>query len=234
MATISIIFDILLYCIIAYFAFAIIASFIAKNRNAHTGEHTIFLRTNGLHLEIIVPYQSQLFDWKQFILPPDKKDNTQYLAFGWGDKDFYLNTPHWKDAKLFTVCKALFWPTKGVFRVTYITESIHENLSTVELKLTTDQMIKLHKNILKKLAIVEGCTAQYKCKAETEKHHFYHALGTYSLFNTCNTWVNRTLVRSGIRSCLWTIFDRAIMWQVKQTVKHPSVRTNPVHEKTTL
>ncbi|MBC7451985.1 MAG: DUF2459 domain-containing protein, partial [Cytophagales bacterium] len=37
--------------------------------------------------------------------------------------------------------------------------------------------------------------------------NFYDANGSYSLFKSCNTWVNIGLKKSDISTCLWTPFD---------------------------
>ena len=39
---------------------------------------------------------------------------------------------------------------------------------------------------------------------------FYEAIGSYSLFHTCNSWTNNTLKISGQKACLWTPFDFGI------------------------
>ena len=40
---------------------------------------------------------------------------------------------------------------------------------------------------------------------------FFEATGSYSCLYTCNTWVNSTLKKSGIKACLWTPFDSALI-----------------------
>ncbi len=59
------------------------------------------------HTDLVLPVTSAIIDWKsQFPLadfvqiPPD----AGYVAIGWGDREFYLNTPEWKDL---TVSRAL-------------------------------------------------------------------------------------------------------------------------------
>ena len=44
-------------------------------------------------------------------------------------------------------------------------------------------------------------------KGYTPYDDFYEALGSYSLFNTCNTWVNSACKESNIKACLWTPYD---------------------------
>lgn len=41
--------------------------------------------------------------------------------------------------------------------------------------------------------------------------NFYKAKGSYSCFNSCNSWVNRGFKRFGLRACLWTPFDFGLL-----------------------
>ena len=38
----------------------------------------------------------------------------RYVAIGWGDRGFYVDTPTWADLKLSTLCNALFVPSESV------------------------------------------------------------------------------------------------------------------------
>jgi hypothetical protein len=44
---------------------------------------------------------------------------------------------------------------------------------------------------------------------------FYHANGTYHLFDTCNNWANTALKRTGVKTALWSPFGYAIFNHVK-------------------
>ncbi|HSQ41200.1 MAG TPA: DUF2459 domain-containing protein [Fibrobacteraceae bacterium] len=48
-----------------------------------------------------------------------------------------------------------------------------------------------------------------------ETDALYEATGKYSLFNTCNTWVNRGLKKCGQWACLWTPFEEGVFQQYK-------------------
>lgn len=50
-------------------------------------------------------------DWSQkipFSQTKGKSTDFNYIAFGWGDKGFYLDTPTWADLKFSTAFKAAF------------------------------------------------------------------------------------------------------------------------------
>jgi len=78
-------------------------------------ENEIFITTNGVHLDIVLSVENidTEFLKKLEILP-----QTKYLAFGWGDKQFYINTPEWKDLTFNTAFKALFLKSETAMHVT--------------------------------------------------------------------------------------------------------------------
>ena len=75
----------------------------------------IYLSTNGVHLDIIIPkkYLSEkLIDGLIF------HDRAEYIAFGWGDKGFYLDTPTWADLTFSTAVSAMFLKGESAMHVT--------------------------------------------------------------------------------------------------------------------
>src|SRR6185437_6355456 len=70
---------------------------------------TIYVKSNGVHTDIIVPAKTELIDWKVKLNPKDfQKGELNYVAFGFGDKGFYLNTPTWADLKYPPAYNGLF------------------------------------------------------------------------------------------------------------------------------
>jgi hypothetical protein len=49
-----------------------------------------------------------------------------YLAFGWGDKGFYLNTPEWADLKVSTALNAAFGLSSSAIHSTFY-KKLREN-----------------------------------------------------------------------------------------------------------
>lgn len=208
------IFDVVAVCIIVYVLSVIIASIIPQNASAPIGEHVIYIRSNGLHLEFVIPYEYELYSWEPFIQAENRPpDSIRYVTFGMGDKEFYLNTPEWKDAKFSTVFKALFLPTDSVLRVKFIESDIEDNSDTAILLLTKEQYLSLQSNIRSKFVLKNNMPVKLHGAASNENQLFFEAKGKYSMFNTCNTWINNTLLKSNIRACLWTTFDKPILWQ---------------------
>lgn len=71
----------------------------------------IYILSNGVHTDIVVPIKNEIKDWRneiQFNQTQSKDSLMNFIAFGWGDKGFYLDTPEWSDLKASTACKAAF------------------------------------------------------------------------------------------------------------------------------
>src|SRR6476660_7849100 len=50
----------------------------------------IYIKTNGVHTDVILPIKSEILDWSKTIRLEDtaSKDTAmQYIAFGWGDRE---------------------------------------------------------------------------------------------------------------------------------------------------
>src|SRR6188768_1615000 len=84
-----------------YLLSAYILSRIGVDKEANDSKDvTIYIKTNGVHTDIVVPVKNDQFDWSQDIRFENtvSKDSVEkFVAFGWGDKGFYLETPTWGD-----------------------------------------------------------------------------------------------------------------------------------------
>ena len=72
---------------------------------------TIYIKSNGVHTDIVLPAKNDIKDWTteiQYSHTISKDSTLNYIAFGWGNKDFYLDTPEWTDLKMTTALKAAF------------------------------------------------------------------------------------------------------------------------------
>ncbi|MCZ4242974.1 TIGR02117 family protein [Pedobacter punctiformis] len=201
--------------ILLYFACAFCLSRITINKNPlNKQEIAIYIMTNGVHTDIVVPAKHLLMDWTKEI----KYSNTQsadssyhYLALGWGDKKFYLETPEFSDLKLNVALGAITGLNSSAMHATYY-KNIVEDESCKKLMIDSVQYAALVGYISKSFdQDANGHFINIKTKANYDHADaFYEAVGSYSIFKTCNTWANSALKKCGQKSCLWTIFDTPI------------------------
>lgn len=173
-----------------------------------------YILTNGVHTDIVFPIKNAQFDWTKeipFANTTSQSTDFNYLAIGWGDKGFYLDTPEWADLKVSTALNAAFWLGESAMHCTFYKEMI-ENEECVKIMLTEKQYAALTQYVTSKFDRDEnGKVIVIKTDAVySEKDAFYEAQGSYSFLNTCNTWTNNGLKAAGQKAALWTPTDFGI------------------------
>ena len=180
----------------------------------------IYLQGGAIHTDVVVPVKTADKDWSQRILYSNTRsgDTTlNYIAFGWGDKGFYLETPTWNDLKASTAFKAAFWLSTSAIHATYC-KTPEEKDHCVRLVISKEQYQRLIAYIENSLQadstghpVAIGANVRYN-----NNDAFYEAKGRYSLFHTCNTWTNNALKASGQKACWWTPLESGIFYQYRR------------------
>ena len=99
-------------------------------------EIEVYIQTNGVHSDIVVPVKNELKDWSkeiQFQQTKSKDSLMNYLSFGWGDKGFYLETPTWADLKASTAFNAAFGLGESAMHATFY-KKMAEGKDCVKIK----------------------------------------------------------------------------------------------------
>lgn len=174
-------------------------------------ENEIFITTNGVHVDIILPLGNNDFE---FLRELEILPGTKYISFGWGDKQFYINTPQWKDLTFKTAFIALFLKSESAMHVTCYFQKYDSwekiNLCSSQLDILKNYIENsFRKNDMGKLQKID-VPGYYKTDA------FYDATGSFSLFRTCNIWVNKALKVSGVETSVWSPFDFGILYHLPE------------------
>jgi len=180
----------------------------------------IYLKSNGVHTDLVVPIKNKYYNWsKHFHQSQILTSSVDYthIAIGWGDKGFYLDTPTWADLTIKTATKAALGLSSTAIHITYY-KTILENELCVKIAVSPEQYKRLYNYITTSAELTNSnkfihipTTANYGTNDA-----FYEAKGSYHLFKTCNTWVNKALKESGQKACLWTITSKQIINQYKK------------------
>lgn len=214
-ALLGLITFVLLYLLIAF-----CLSRITVPREADAKEEVaIYILTNGVHTDIVVPTTSDLYDWSRLVKFEHtlSKDTTyRYLALGWGDKGFYLETPEWKDLKASVAFKAAFGLSNTAIHATYY-KNMFEGESCRKIMISKEQYKRLINFVSGSFQKDENGHFKHIVTDAVYSNidAFYEANGSYSMLHTCNTWANNALKKSGQKSCLWTAFDTGIFLKYK-------------------
>ena len=189
----------ILYLIVSLILSSITIDRKIENKNY---EKIIYLNTNGVHLDIIISKEN-IDSLLLLGLKHEKSD--KYLSFGWGDENFYLNTPNWGDLTFKNAFSAMFLKSSTLM---HVTRHKSKGLNWVEIKITDSELKKLSiylQNTFK--TSDKGVKIILENKGYSSIDDFYKANDSYSCFKTCNSWVNSGFKESGLKSCLWTPFD---------------------------
>ena len=200
---------------LAYLLAACVLGNIVREPQRH-GAHaiTIYLLDNGVHTDLALPLNNAVFDWTTVIDPADARQlyfPLDYVAFGWGDRAFYLETPHWRDLKATTAWNAISGQGATIIHATFL-PPLRETAHSIAIPVSRDEYQALVASIRDSFRWSDdGRAIAIGGRAYGDHDAFYEARGSYSLFTTCNTWTNARLKAAGLTHVLWTPFSGSLM-----------------------
>ena len=169
-------------------------------------KHTIHVLSNGVHTDIILALEDVPERLRnQLTVRP----GTRYVAFGWGDKGFYLDTPTWAELRASVAFKAALLPSPTAMHVTYY-PAVGPDWYPV--RISAAQLADGLAFLYPSFRLTEtGLIQPIPDKGYGTNDDFYEAVGNYSMFYTCNVWANQYLKEMDIRTAIWAPFDWAIL-----------------------
>jgi len=193
---------------IAYLIVSLILTSITIDRKVDSkiSDKSIYLSTNGVHLNIVLPKKNI----DSSLLSGIKHNQTDnYLSFGWGDENFYINTPTWGDLTFKNAFRAMFLKSSTLMHVARYKQ---KQTDWIEIKINESELQKLNAYLQNTFESNEsGMKIILENKGYSSIDDFYKSKGSYSCFKTCNSWVNTGFKESGLKSCLWTPFDFGLL-----------------------
>ncbi|GAB3202277.1 TIGR02117 family protein [Pontibacter aydingkolensis] len=203
---------------VLFFATGFILSSFPLNRSfaqaTESDSIEIFVTSNGVHTDIIVPVVTPYIDWRTKIPLSDfeRVDSSYaYLGFGWGDRRFYMETPEWSDLKPGVVLSSALWPTRTAMHVEYIRNKLKPNKHQRPILVSPEQYQSLINYIDESFQKQNGSYRHISDSGYSHNDTFYEANGKFYLFKNCNNWVNQGLRKMGVKTAIWAPFPYAIM-----------------------
>lgn len=210
-AVIALILFILIYVIIMATATLLPSQFANHHINNDEQVIDIYVISNGVHTDFALPTKTDTHDWTSTFDPmhTNNKQADNWIFIGWGDRDFYLNTPTWSDLKASTALNALSGLSGSAIHISYkpnLTVQSCQKCRKITISNAQYQILIAH--------ILQSLPNEHK--AITNAHYwgndaFYPAVGSYNLFYTCNSWVNNGLKKADIKTALWTVTDFGVV-----------------------
>ncbi|MDX3909041.1 MAG: TIGR02117 family protein [Sphingobium sp.] len=168
---------------------------------------TIYVYTNGVHTGLVMPAVHPLHDWRSRVPASDLADPRHaapWLLFGWGERNFYLNTPTWDKVDPLVVLRAAAGSNTTLMHVDHL-QRVWNGPDLRHLVLSPAQYRALTKAIDADFApgpAIPGYGAD---------DAFYPGRGRYSALRTCNEWTGGKLRGIGVRIGLWTPLSWSVM-----------------------
>jgi uncharacterized protein (TIGR02117 family) len=184
--------------------------------NEANKEVTVYINSNGVHTDIVVPICNEQMDWaKELGLEEEllKDSALTRLAFGWGNKRFFLNTKDWSDLTFTTAFGAAFHLGTSAMHLiqTGIPDTALQNVITLEL--SKKQYGRLTDFLKDSFSKNGNSYIQVKEHPYGPRDFFFESTRSYGLAYTCNSWTNDALKASGQPACKWTAMRDGIYLQ---------------------
>src|SRR5690606_6805221 len=149
-------------------------------------ETAIFIKTNGVHTDIVVPISNDIIDWRELCDPKHSAsmmNAAEYVAIGWGDKGFYLNTPEWSDLKFSTAFNAAFYLGTSAMHTTFYNQ-VTEDENCIKIWISRAEYRLLVEFIRTSFATDSQGNTILIAGSYGNTDSFYDAQGRYNLFYT--------------------------------------------------
>ncbi|MBD2090243.1 DUF2459 domain-containing protein [Microcoleus sp. FACHB-1515] len=166
-----------------------------------------------IHTNILVPVYTDSFDWRNHL--PLPLHQQQYLGFGWGDRNWYMNPPTELSDTLSRGLQAMFFSDASVLGI-----QAYDRLPTQNIKcvgVTRSDYLKLMEFLQNAMQRnQQGEVIQLSNHPPTQTNYF-KAIGHYSILHNSNHWTAEGLDTVQINTPLWAGFSFAIMRQIEAT-----------------
>lgn len=192
---------------------------------------TIYVGGNDVHTNLIVPVQTDDFDWRQHLTLTAigrSGSDYRYLSFGWGDRQFYLQTPTWSDLRLPVALRALLLPTETVLHIQGhdAVPSSSEVYRVKPIGLSQSGYLQLTNFLLDSFARHPAGNIIRIRESHRYSGSFFAAKGRYSLVRTCNDWTAEGLRVAKVNTPLWAGLAAPVMHHAATTCSTPSMGVN--------
>lgn len=196
--------------IVCYLLAAFGLPFFPANRDAPVSHDVeAYIVSNGVHTDFVFPARSALMDWTT-VFPADAftamPADADFIAIGWGDREFYLSTPNWSDLTASRAFNAMLGRDHSLLHVEYLSAAELQT-DVYRLPLSQAQYTSLIRYVLDTAQRERAHGVNVPGAHYGRYDAFFAANGRYHLFNTCNNWIGRGLMQAGVKVSRWTPLD---------------------------
>ncbi len=197
-------------------AFALSVVSIPAQTTSCNQKTTIYLQYSLVHADFAIPIHalSDATRDEVSLLPHPSLGESEFLVFGLGDRDIYINTPVWADLKARFAAKALFLPSD---RAIHVEPAFGVFDTWIPLEICDYQVKALEDYIRAGFSRdAQGNVKEIAGLTYTGYDKFFEADGVYTMFNSCNNWANGGLKAAGIKAPIWSPFAQGVIYHAKR------------------
>ncbi|HEX4610830.1 MAG TPA: TIGR02117 family protein [Urbifossiella sp.] len=201
--------------LIVFYLLAVLVGLIPVNNDFEPAADgvEIMITSTAIHADLVLPVRNQTMDWGPLLPAGDftgDVNRATRVAFGWGNKEFYVDTRTWDDLKAGTVFRAVFWPSATCLHVEMWDDAAGP-AGARKTRISHEQYRRLVEYVLGSFRRDEsGRFLRIEPGAYGTNDAFYHAHGSYHAFNTCNCWAGRGLKAAGVRTGWFTPLPKTV------------------------
>lgn len=208
-------FEIFTLIVSAWLVFAFGLQHVRTGKENSTAGNSveIFIRSNGVHTDFVLPVRSACIAWDTFVSPAacNADSSYAYVAIGWGDKGFFLNTPTWGDLTFSTAFVAASGLGESAMHVDYLKNPPKIGERGKQFRISTEQYQQLIAYIRSSFLLQNNKAMLIDHAGYGKRDKFFEANGRYSLFMTCNEWTGDGMQAADMSVGVWTPLEFGIM-----------------------
>lgn len=182
-----------------------------------TGEPTrrILLLNNPIHTDIAIPIDDAVRERFAFLrrsgLPIDAP-GARYLVFGWGGREFYIETPTWSELKLRPLLKGLTLDRSVMHvDVSGALAEPHPEISGYDVgDRAFEQLLDYIRSSFEQAEAPKAIPGAFYGDFDA----FYPANGNFTAVLGCNTWTAAALRAAGLRTGWWNPLPASLAWSL--------------------
>ena len=169
----------------------------------------ILVINNGVHVDLVLPIDEPIYRWHDRFQSTDFQSfdaSYRYALFGWGNRQFYMETETWNDLKISNVLYAFAGFGDTVVHVDLCADLSWFSKKSRKIRLSPEQFKRLCDYLMSSFQTKpDGTLIPVPNRHYSNSDAFYEGTGHYHLFRTCNVWAGNGLAKSGVRVGYWTL-----------------------------
>jgi uncharacterized protein (TIGR02117 family) len=202
-----------------YFAAALAGALIPRNAGWQEPDDgvTFYIWDNGIHVDLVLPARAAGVELHRLAPPEDAEAplaDPDWVTLGWGQREFYLQTPTWGDLTVRNALRAVVGGS-SLMRVSHRFERPRGD-GVREIRVEPEAYRRMVAFTSASFERAGGEPVLVEGGAHQPRDAFYEALGGYNAFRTSNQWTADALDQAGVRVGIWTPLSKGLMWRYRR------------------